>query len=167
MFKFKILSYNLVCKHLYFIYFYLNLIFSGIIEIPSYCIALFDYDGNDHEELGMKEGQIIKVVDKTTHVDDGWWVGELGNKMGHFPSCLVKECYENGELVPTPTSENGDSDFSNEDHPEFVTSGPPPPPPTITPPELPTHLFPTQVIVTQPTPIGEHGPPGSFAPEGM
>ncbi|KAE9540043.1 hypothetical protein AGLY_005295 [Aphis glycines] len=139
----------------------------GIIEIPSYCIALFDYDGNDPEELGMKEGQIIKVVDKTTHVDDGWWVGELGNKMGHFPSCLVKECYENGDLVPTPTSENGDSDFSNEDHPEFVTSGPPPPPPPVfTPPELPpTHLFPTQVIVTQPTPIGDHGPPGSFAPE--
>ncbi|XP_025408787.1 F-BAR and double SH3 domains protein 2 isoform X2 [Sipha flava] len=137
----------------------------GIIEIPSYCIALFDYDGNDHEELGMKEGQIIKVLDKTTHVDDGWWVGELGNKIGHFPSCLVKECYENGDLVPTPTSENGDSDFSNEDHPEFVTSGPPPPPPMITPPELPTHLFPTQVIVTQPTPIGEYGPPGSFAPE--
>jgi len=158
--------------------------FLGIIEIPSYCIALFDYDGNDHEELGMKEGQIIKVVDKTTHVDDGWWVGELGSKMGHFPSCLVKECYENGELVPTPTSENGDSDFSNEDHPEFVMSGPPPPPPPMfTPPEvpevteipavpevpelpeMPTHLFATQVIVTQPTPIGEHGPPGSFTPE--
>lgn len=133
---------------------------------------MFDYDGNDPEELGMKEGQIIKVVDKTTHVDDGWWVGELGSKLGHFPSCLVKECYENGELIPTPTSENGDSDFSNEDHPEFVTSGPPPPPPPMfTPPDVPevsepsTNLFPTQVIVTQPTPIGEHGPSGSFAPE--
>lgn len=116
----------------------------------------------------MKEGQIIKVVDKTTHVDDGWWVGELGSKMGHFPSCLVKECYENGDLIPTPTSENGDSDFSNEDHPEFVTSGPPPPlPPIFTPPELPSLLFPTQVIVTQPTPVGEHGPSGSgsFPPE--
>ncbi|XP_050424568.1 protein nervous wreck [Adelges cooleyi] len=139
----------------------------GIIEIPSYCVALFDYDANDPEELGMKEGEIIKVVDKTTHVDDGWWVGELGSKMGHFPSCLVKECYENGEHIPTPTSENGDSDFSNDDHPEFVTNAPPPPPPptAFTPPELlSSSLFPTQVIVTQPTPSGEHGPQG-FNPE--
>ncbi|XP_050521812.1 protein nervous wreck [Daktulosphaira vitifoliae] len=132
----------------------------GITDTPSYCIALFDYDGNDPEELGMKEGQIIKVIDKTTHIDDGWWVGELGSNMGHFPSCLVKECYHNGELVPTPTSENGDSDFSNDDHPEFVTNAPPPPPPpAVTPPELTSsRLLPTHVIVTQPTPIGEHGP---------
>lgn len=119
----------------------------------------------------MKKGQIIKVLDKTIHVDDGWWVGELRNKIGHIPSCLVKECTENGDLLPSPTSDNSDSDFSTEDHPAFVTSGPPPPPPPMfSPPELPpkvqpTSLFPTQVIVTQPTPIGEHGPPGSFAPE--
>ncbi|XP_045462322.1 protein nervous wreck isoform X4 [Harmonia axyridis] len=93
---------------------------------PTYCIALYDYDGEGSEELTFEEGQIIRVLSKCAHsVDDGWWQGELEGKIGNFPSLVVEECDEFGEPM------------SN----ELDQSPPPSAPPVFTPPGAPSGDF--------------------------
>ena len=54
--------------------------------------ALYDYDATCEEELSFQEGQIIKIVRRDENgIDDGWWEGELGDKVGVFPSLVVEE----------------------------------------------------------------------------
>lgn len=68
-----------------------------------YCMAVYDYDATCDEELTFTEGQIIRIVKKCVHddVDDGWWMGQIGDVVGLFPSLVVEECNENGEpLTP-------------------------------------------------------------------
>ncbi|XP_044766404.1 protein nervous wreck isoform X3 [Coccinella septempunctata] len=93
---------------------------------PTYCIALYDYDGEGSEELTFEEGQIIRVLSKCAHsVDDGWWQGELEGRIGNFPSLVVEECDEFGEPM------------SN----ELDQSPPPSAPPVFTPPGAPPGEF--------------------------
>lgn len=93
---------------------------------PTYCIALYDYDGEGSEELTFEEGQIIRVLSKCAHsVDDGWWQGELEDRIGNFPSLVVEECDEFGEPL------------SN----ELDQSPPPSAPPVFTPPGAPPGEF--------------------------
>ena len=64
------------------------------------CIAraLFDYVGQNEEELSFEEGAIINILRKDDgEVDDGWWEGELNGGVGVFPSLLVEELEENQE----------------------------------------------------------------------
>jgi len=71
----------------------------------EWCIALYDYDATAEDELTFEEGDKIKIITKTAHgVDDGWWEGELDGKFGNFPSLVVEECDEMGELL----SDGGD-----------------------------------------------------------
>ncbi|CAG9856160.1 unnamed protein product [Phyllotreta striolata] len=77
------------------------------IATPSYCIALYDYEGEGKyhhkasrrgEELTFEEGQIIKILSRCAHsIDDGWWQGEFDGHIGNFPSLVVEECDEFGE----------------------------------------------------------------------
>ncbi|KAJ8922371.1 hypothetical protein NQ315_004314 [Exocentrus adspersus] len=93
--------------------------------IVSYCIALYDYDGEGTEELTFEEGQIIKVLSKCAHsIDDGWWQGELEGRIGNFPSLVVEECDEFGEPVTNQWDE----------------TPPQSAPPVFTPPDVPSHL---------------------------
>lgn len=49
---------------------------------------LFDYNAEANDELTLKEGELIKNIDKK---EDGWWEGELRGKRGMFPENFVKE----------------------------------------------------------------------------
>lgn len=92
----------------------------------SYCIALYDYDGEEDEELTFDEGQVIKVISKCAHgVDDGWWRGELEGRVGNFPSLVVEECDEFGEPITN----------------QWEETPPCSAPPVCTPPEVPEHLI--------------------------
>nr|CAI5838391.1 unnamed protein product [Callosobruchus analis] len=74
-------------------------------EVVEYCIAMYDYDGEGgDDELTFEEGQVIRILSRQAHsVDDGWWRGELeGGKTGNFPSLVVEECNESGELLEDP-----------------------------------------------------------------
>lgn len=58
------------------------------------CIAraLFDYSGQNDEELTFEEGAVINILRKDNgEVDDGWWEGEYNGNIGVFPSLLVEE----------------------------------------------------------------------------
>ncbi|XP_066149129.1 protein nervous wreck isoform X2 [Euwallacea fornicatus] len=98
---------------------------SGSDAPISYCIALYDYDGEGGEELTFEEGQIIKILSKCAHsIDDGWWQGELEGAIGNFPSLVVEECDEYGEPLTNQWDE----------------TPPPSAPPVFTPPEIPDFL---------------------------
>lgn len=91
----------------------------------SYCIALYDYEGEGGEELTFEEGQIIRILSKCAHsVDDGWWQGELEGQIGNFPSLVVEECDEYGEPLTN----------------EFDETPPQSAPPVFTPPDAPNFV---------------------------
>ena len=51
--------------------------------------ALFDFQGNNRDELSFKKGNILKIVDKQT---GDWWLASLGSKKGLIPNNYVKVC---------------------------------------------------------------------------
>ncbi|KAM8710124.1 hypothetical protein ACLKA7_016852 [Drosophila subpalustris] len=92
----------------------------------EWCIALYDYDATAEDELTFEEGDKIKIITKTAHgVDDGWWEGELDGKFGNFPSLVVEECDEMGELL----SDGGDESPPPMEPPNFAL----PPAPALPP----------------------------------
>jgi hypothetical protein len=66
--------------------------------------VLFDYDAEADDELGLKEGDLIRNIEKK---EDGWWEGELHGKRGMFPENFVEEIkkpveIKNTEVKPAP-----------------------------------------------------------------
>ncbi|XP_059174912.1 growth factor receptor-bound protein 2-like [Physella acuta] len=53
--------------------------------------AIFDFDAQGCDELGIRKGDIIKVTQK---VDDSWWRGELNGQEGMFPVTYVERLSE-------------------------------------------------------------------------
>ncbi|XP_028414309.1 CD2-associated protein-like isoform X2 [Dendronephthya gigantea] len=47
----------------------------------------FDYDAENDDELTLKEGDVVKVLDQE---EEGWWKGELNGNIGVFPSNFVE-----------------------------------------------------------------------------
>lgn len=62
-----------------------------------YVRALYDYEGQADEELSFAEGAVIRLLNRDTQTDDGFWEGELNGRVGVFPSVLVEDFTENGE----------------------------------------------------------------------
>ncbi|XP_074497991.1 F-BAR and double SH3 domains protein 2 isoform X5 [Sebastes fasciatus] len=62
-----------------------------------YVRALYDYEGQADEELSFSEGAVIRLLNRDTQTDDGFWEGELNGRVGVFPSVLVEDLTENGE----------------------------------------------------------------------
>ena len=61
---------------------------------------MFDYTGQNDEELTFEEGAFINILRKDDgEVDDGWWEGEYNGRIGVFPSLLVEE--QDDELTRT------------------------------------------------------------------
>lgn len=54
-----------------------------------YVTALFDFEGQNPEDLPFREGDRIRVVKKTESTDD-WWDGELNGRTGQFPANYVQ-----------------------------------------------------------------------------
>ena len=53
--------------------------------------ALYDYQATIPEELSIKEGDVITVLDTS---DGDWWIGELKDgKKGSFPANYVESLY--------------------------------------------------------------------------
>ncbi|XP_043974971.1 F-BAR and double SH3 domains protein 2-like isoform X6 [Gambusia affinis] len=63
----------------------------------AYVRALYDYEGQAEEELSFSEGAVIRLLNRDTQTDDGFWEGELNGRVGVFPSVLVEDLTENGE----------------------------------------------------------------------
>ncbi|KAK6296456.1 hypothetical protein J4Q44_G00325980 [Coregonus suidteri] len=63
----------------------------------SFVRALYDYDGQADEELSFPEGAVIRLLNRDTQTDDGFWEGEFNGRVGVFPSVLVEDLTENGE----------------------------------------------------------------------
>ncbi|XP_034025293.1 F-BAR and double SH3 domains protein 2-like isoform X4 [Thalassophryne amazonica] len=123
-----------------------------------YVRALYDYEGQADEELSFSEGAVIRLLNRDTQTDDGFWEGELNGRVGVFPSVLVEDLTENGE-----TSGGGPADIHISPSLKMPSSLPPLPlydqppispftsPETSTPPPLPRS--PSAAL------NGEHKPP--------
>lgn len=48
--------------------------------------ALFDFDGKMDDELTLKSGDLVVVLEKS-HAD--WWKGTCKGKVGNFPRTYV------------------------------------------------------------------------------
>lgn len=55
----------------------------------NFVTALYDFDGHQAGDLAFREGDRIRVVQKTNSTDD-WWEGELGGLRGQFPANYVQ-----------------------------------------------------------------------------
>ena len=53
--------------------------------------ALFNFDAREEDELTLKKGDIVNVYGK---VDGGWWMGQVGDRVGRFPSNYVEQLTE-------------------------------------------------------------------------
>ena len=53
--------------------------------------AIFDYEARREDELTLHRGAEVKVLSKDAKIsgDQGWWTGEVDNKVGIFPSDYV------------------------------------------------------------------------------
>lgn len=52
------------------------------------CTAIYDFEATDDDQLEIKEGDVINVIEKG---DDGWWRGEKDGRQGIFPASYVKQ----------------------------------------------------------------------------
>ena len=56
-----------------------------------YLIAIQDYTPNCDEELKLTKGEKLKLISKDENIsgDEGWWVGQSGERCGIFPCNFV------------------------------------------------------------------------------
>ncbi|XP_007546620.1 nostrin isoform X2 [Poecilia formosa] len=52
------------------------------------CKALYDFTPEHVDELTFKEGDVLDIYKKE---ENGWWIGALNERKGHFPSSYVEE----------------------------------------------------------------------------
>ncbi|XP_062907148.1 SH3 domain-containing kinase-binding protein 1 isoform X2 [Mobula hypostoma] len=55
----------------------------------EYCKVLFPYEAQNEDELTIREGEIVTIINKEC-ADAGWWEGEINGKWGVFPDNFVK-----------------------------------------------------------------------------
>nr|2KBT_A Chain A, chimera of Proto-oncogene vav, linker, Immunoglobulin G-binding protein G [unidentified] len=67
--------------------------------------ARYDFCARDRSELSLKEGDIIKILNKKGQ--QGWWRGEIYGRIGWFPSNYVEEDYS--EYLPETGGGSGSS----------------------------------------------------------
>ncbi|KAK7123630.1 hypothetical protein R3I93_021910 [Phoxinus phoxinus] len=58
-------------------------------KAKEFCKVIFPYEAQNEDELSIKEGEIVAIVNKDC-ADAGWWVGEVNGKQGVFPDNFVK-----------------------------------------------------------------------------
>ncbi|XP_069460530.1 proto-oncogene vav [Ambystoma mexicanum] len=63
----------------------------GKIRYFGSAMARYDFCARDRTELTLKEGDIVKILNKKGH--QGWWRGEIYGKVGWFPANYVEEDY--------------------------------------------------------------------------
>eukprot|EP01088_Endostelium_zonatum_P015813 TRINITY_DN4028_c0_g1_i1.p1 TRINITY_DN4028_c0_g1~~TRINITY_DN4028_c0_g1_i1.p1 ORF type:complete len:419 (+),score=166.65 TRINITY_DN4028_c0_g1_i1:686-1942(+) len=50
-------------------------------------IAMYDYDPEQDDEIGLKKGELVIVFERD---ESGWWTGECNGKYGLFPGSFVQ-----------------------------------------------------------------------------
>ncbi|XP_060114584.1 SH3 domain-containing protein 21 [Heteronotia binoei] len=55
---------------------------------PLYCRVMFDYEPEHEDELLLKKGDLVLLLNKDT-MDVGWWEGQIQGKRGLFPDNFV------------------------------------------------------------------------------
>lgn len=58
-------------------------------KAKEFCKVIFPYEAQNEDELSIKEGDIVTIINKEC-ADAGWWLGELNGKQGVFPDNFVK-----------------------------------------------------------------------------
>lgn len=71
------------------------------------CEVKYAYKAQNEDELNLKQGDIVTIVNKDGP-DPGWWKGELSGKIGLFPDNFVvllksDETGEEKQTAPSPT----------------------------------------------------------------
>ncbi|XP_041717665.1 SH3 domain-containing kinase-binding protein 1 isoform X2 [Coregonus clupeaformis] len=61
----------------------------GKVKGRELCKVIFPYDAQNEDELSIKEGEIISIINRDC-ADAGWWMGEIGGRKGVFPDNFVK-----------------------------------------------------------------------------
>ncbi|KAM9416704.1 SH3 domain-containing kinase-binding protein 1-like isoform 4-T4 [Salvelinus alpinus] len=61
----------------------------GMVKGRELCKVIFPYDAHNEDELSMKEGEIVTIINRDC-ADAGWWMGEIGGRKGVFPDNFVK-----------------------------------------------------------------------------
>lgn len=64
---------------------------TGIVGYHSTWTAIFDYEAATDEELTLRCGDRVHIISQDALIsgDDGWWAGEVNDKIGIFPSSYV------------------------------------------------------------------------------
>ncbi|CAG8621166.1 16892_t:CDS:2, partial [Acaulospora colombiana] len=52
-------------------------------------IVRFDFDAVESDDLTMRKGEIVTILEKSASVDD-WWKGKIGDRVGNFPANFVE-----------------------------------------------------------------------------
>lgn len=81
-------------------------------DFDKYRKALFDFTGQNDDEISFKTGDVITVIDE---IDKGWWLGEAHSKRGIFPVNYTEDYDLHAQPLPPLPPASSDS--------------PPPPPP--------------------------------------
>ncbi|XP_041734079.2 F-BAR and double SH3 domains protein 2-like isoform X2 [Coregonus clupeaformis] len=115
----------------------------------SFVRALYDYAGQADEELSFPEGAVIRLLNRDTQTDDGFWEGEFNGRVGVFPSVLVEDLMENGAHTLISPSSRLPSSLPPLPLYDQPPCSPYATPDTPTPPPLPR----------SPSVNGEHKPP--------
>ncbi|XP_044090362.1 SH3 domain-containing kinase-binding protein 1 isoform X5 [Neovison vison] len=84
-------------------------------KTKDYCKVIFPYEAQNDDELTIKEGDIVTLINKDC-IDVGWWEGELNGRRGVFPDNFVK-------LLPPDFEKEGNVSLPGLERPKK----PPPP----------------------------------------
>ncbi|XP_051999541.1 SH3 domain-containing kinase-binding protein 1-like isoform X2 [Xyrauchen texanus] len=140
-------------------------------NVKECCRAMFDYTAVTEDELSLKKGDVITIMNKATE-DEGWWEGELNGRRGFFPDNFVMvipaDALHTGNAGGTPVRRGTEKhtgekpatkDFRSEPPGKIMLPGlhkPPIPPPPVK--EKPIQIVPR---IEEPTPISTKQPPVS------
>nr|XP_033811774.1 SH3 domain-containing protein 21 isoform X2 [Geotrypetes seraphini] len=110
------------------------------------CKVMFDYEPAFQDELALKKGDIVCILQKETE-DEGWWEGELNGRTGLFPDnfvILLPSTSQKTNRPPARTSTNQGQEPNEQkmdlpskpSHPHTKKPAPPPPIPAKTKPSF-------------------------------
>ena len=68
-------------------------------RVRSLWFAIYDYDSQGEDELGLRKGDVIEVLSKDYKIsgDDGWWTGKCQGKVSVKVNCKV--CSRQGRNI--------------------------------------------------------------------
>ncbi|KAJ8397665.1 hypothetical protein AAFF_G00436640 [Aldrovandia affinis] len=133
-------------------------------KVKEYCKATFPFDSTNEDELTLKEGDIIHVLNKETG-EPGWWRGEISGKEGVFPDNFVTLI---SEAEKETLISRGSIKLSSKQDSEEKPRKPPPPSKSLGPkPEVPSadkKPLPPRTEDRGDKPVPDHKPTKPAAP---